>query len=215
MSGVDGRGCALYLEIRVRTPSESYRCVFNLQTRPECTSRLPTIIHNKLWSLPPPVEIEEAPALANVEDLGFEQAKVHDASHGAAPATINGAAQLQVLRHTRGAAQPAGALHSPCRTQAVEMKPGEMGRRKERDVERICSVFSSQRAVSGPVQKRCPAPTDMKSPRIRYGGGAVNHGHAKHQYCEKRRQTAPPPHLHAQSISRPVILHYGGVWPFD
>ena len=68
--------------------------MFDTQAGAERASRFTAILHDKLRSVPPAIEVEETLPLAYIENLWFEQAKLYQAALGAPPATKNRAAEL-------------------------------------------------------------------------------------------------------------------------
>ena len=99
------------------------------QAGAEWVSGTSAIVHYQFRAVPSADEVEVTLPLPDIENLWFEQAKVHQAALGAAPAAINRARQFEPLSHTRRRTQAALAVHAASRTQAIHVKLGKMGRR--------------------------------------------------------------------------------------
>src|SRR5258708_37009497 len=105
-------------------------------------------------------QVEVAPPLTNVDDLWFEQAKVHEAAVGRTPRAINRAGELQPLGHAARSTEPARALDAAGGTETVQVKMGKMrGRIESYEQWLFNSPFRMQ--LVGPFhdRQRRPSPT--------------------------------------------------------
>src|SRR6476620_6660060 len=95
------------------------------------------VVHHEYGTPPSAVEIEVTLPLADVDDSDFQQAELHEGVVGAAPTTVHRATEVKRFDDTWRCAQRAAALQAASGTEAVEVKPGEMSRWEERDIEWI------------------------------------------------------------------------------
>src|SRR5215813_15135940 len=75
-------------EVRVTAPIQGHRGVLDFQAGAEGRPPIAPIIHHQSLPMPPAVKVEEALALPDIDDLGFQQAKRRQAPLCATPAAI-------------------------------------------------------------------------------------------------------------------------------
>jgi len=172
------------LEIGVTAPVQSDRCVFDLQPGTELAVKLVVVVHRECGALPSAIEIDVTLPLTDVYESDFQETKAHHGVVGAAPTTINRATELKRFDNARRSTQRTGALHATRGTQAVEAESGHMRGGVEQNVERICSIPGGEIAVSGPVEQRRDAPTDVKGPGACHTNHAIDQNHAKYEELE-------------------------------
>jgi hypothetical protein len=145
----------------------------------EPAPRFSAIVHQQILILPPPIKVEEASPLPDIDDFVLEQAKRYQAVLGGAPAVIDGSRQAQVLGAGLGSTDPGRALHSAGGAEAIQTQMRRIRRGHEVQEKSVGSAAGYQFSGSRPVEQKSPSPTDMKRPGAGDGGHQIHNDEAK------------------------------------